>query len=93
MCSFFKLAQQYEGTLEIFAIPEALKQITVHTFDGEKIDEVPIGEGVAYDTSAAVAVACLPKGNNAYAGVDKITANYFVLTGNREGASLRQRGR
>ena len=81
---FIKLAKEYKGTLTILHNQDL--DLFSHVTSSGAVAPLPFFEPI--DTASFDGVAVLPKANAAFNGVETMTRDYFVGTGNKEGAAL-----
>ena len=81
---FIKLAKEYKGTLVVLHNQDAEFFYHVQASGAVK----PLEPFANFDTANMDGVAVLPKANAAFNGVETMTRDYFVGTGNKEGAAL-----
>lgn len=85
---FIKSAKNYNGKVMILPKEEDVQSLDVRLF-GYTVDEeiIEFEENKFVDIAMIQAVACLPKGENIYEGIQNTNASYFLIQGSRSGYS------
>ena len=83
---FIKLAKNYNGKVVLLPKVDGVQSLDVqlfgYTFDGEIVE---FEENRMVDITCLQAVACLPKGENIYEGIQNTNASYFLTQGAKSG--------